>query len=106
MKIEIPFNAWSRKRLREGKKKSTFRYHQYGQQNDTFESEGKAFQLNCFDQKTGKQVIEEDYKSEGAESPEELRRVLNQIHRGKFDENKLGVLHRFWEVETDKGGKK
>ena len=96
-KTEIPFNAWSKDKLRKGIKHSTFRYKQYGQPGDTFEAEGKTYIIIGFKTKTGEDLIRDDFKDEGAQSPEELEQVLNGICRGKFNPKKIGIVHLFGE---------
>ena len=102
-KIEIPFNAWSKDKLRKGIKTSTFRYHQYGTAGDTFETEGKEYELLKFEEHNGRDVIMNHYKSEGAASPKELRKVLNGIHwRTGLNPERRGTLHYFAERTAKK----
>jgi hypothetical protein len=96
--IEIPFNAWSKDKLRKGIKHTTFRYKKYGDVGDTFQVNGKTYFIMRYMEKTGQEVIDEDYLTEGAQTPDELKKVLDGICRGKFNPNKKGWLHFFGEV--------
>lgn len=97
MNIEIPFNAWSKDKLRKGIKHSTFRYKKYGKEDDTFQAEGKTYFIMRFIEATGEEVINEHYLMEGAKSPDELRKVLEGICRGNFNPKKKGYIHLFGE---------
>jgi len=99
MKINIPFNAWSKKRLREGKKCSTARTKIYGKVGDTFEVEGKRFEIVAIQEMPVDYLLKYHYNDEGAESPEELKRILNSIFRFSKIPDTL-FLHLFEEGEV------
>ncbi len=46
MKITIPFNDWSKERLRGQLKKATSRYKKYGDVGDTFIVQGYSYELD------------------------------------------------------------
>ena len=99
-RITIPFNAWSKKRLREGKKTCTSRTREYGDIGDTFIVEGKEYKIiMCVDFPTSL-IIKAFWKAEGADSQAELRRVLKSIFRGKKLPDVLW-LHEFKEVSKN-----
>lgn len=83
MEVKIPFNAWSKARLREGRKTSTARTKVYGKTNDTFTVEGRHYIIKSFGLCATEVIIEKHWDKEGAKSPEELRQVLRGIFRGK-----------------------
>jgi hypothetical protein len=98
--IKIPFNPWSKKRLREGVKWSTSRTKIYGKEGDYFHMDGKDYEILGVVSLPTEAIIRSLYLVEGAESPEELRNVLNSIFRGKEFPYKLWI-HFFREIDGD-----
>lgn len=81
--IKIPFNAWSKKKFREERKWSTSRTKIWGTSGDIFEVEGEKYAILSVVLMPTKVIIEHMYPMEGADSPDELRKVFNSIFRGK-----------------------
>lgn len=79
-KIKIPFNEWSKDKLRKGIKICTSRSQKYGEVGDTFEVEGKEYVLIGFARLSYEQIINALWQPEGAESTQELGKVLREIH--------------------------
>lgn len=101
-KIEIPFNEWSKERLRLKTKLATTRNKRYGKIGDTFvvqwvhpnidyEFELLAvFRLKLYD------VASQLYYIEGANSPKDFRKVWEDIHpRAGWQPDKLVYVHLF-----------
>lgn len=99
MKIEIPFNRWSKNRIQKQMKKATSRYKKYGKVGDIFEVEGTSYVLDLVIHIPLWFVVEDLYRSEGAESLDELIKIWENIHPRKgyrgFD---LVWYHHFMEV--------
>lgn len=105
MKIEIPFNEWSRDKLLRGLKIATTRTKPYGRINDTFfvdfgyrfgEKEYKI--LSIFSTNLTK-VASNMWKMEGANSPEDFIDVWIDIHkRAGWTPDKLVWVHIFEEL--------
>ena len=72
----LRFNAWSRKRLLEGKKRLTSRSKRYVDDEQVLYIIGP---VPC------EFICTYLYRDEGAESPEELHRVINGIFRRKVE---------------------
>jgi len=82
----MKFNNWSRKRLQEGKKRLTSRRTQgeFGHDKDI---------SNIIGPLPWWFIKEYLYRDEGAESPEELQRVINQIFRRHVELNEMFFVH-------------
>ncbi len=80
--IKIPFNPWSKKRL-SIHKTSTSRGKIYGLPGDWFVVGERTYVIEKVEYLPVEFIINHLYYPEGAESPEELRRVLNGVFRGK-----------------------
>jgi len=98
-KINIPFNKWSRERLRQGCKRATSRTKKYGDVGATFIVDNQEYVILYIEERKMKDIIEQDYIIEGADSPEELREVLKSIFRSKLDEERELYFHRFTEKD-------
>ena len=104
MEINIPFNDWSKKRLKSKVKLATTRTKRYGKEGDTFivhlghvdyKFELLAvFKLSLYD------VASRLYYIEGAESPLAFRKVWEQIHpRSAWQPDKKVNVHLFRLIE-------
>ena len=83
MKIEIPFNDWSRERLDRQWKKATSRTKKYGEVGDWFRVDDVDYELELVIKIPLWFVAEDLYQSEGAESKEEFIDVWKSIHPKK-----------------------
>lgn len=79
---KLRFNSWSKKRIREGNKFATSRKHLYDDKRVLF-----AIPLPWKIIKTYFWIIE------GAKNPEELQKVINQIHRRKVEDDEIFYFH-------------
>lgn len=98
--IYIPFNEWSKERIKAGVKTATSRYKKYGEAGDRFVVDGEIFELvEVVKMKLGI-VAELHYEEEGAKSPEEFKKIWIDIHpkRG-FRADDMVWFHRFRKVE-------
>lgn len=98
--IEMPFNEWSKERLKLKTKLATTRTKRYGKIGDTFKIHFKVcdytfellavFKLKLYD------VASQLYYIEGADSPKEFREVWEDIHpRAGWQPDKLVYVHLF-----------
>jgi len=103
--INIPFNKWSKERLKAKVKLATTRTKRYGKEGDTFvvhlgQVDYKfellaVFQLSLYD------VASKLYYIEGAESPLAFRKVWEQIHpRSAWEPDKKVYVHLFRLIEV------
>mgnify|MGYP000508473649 CR=1 FL=1 len=89
MKIEIPFNKWSKERLYEERKCATTRNKKYGNVGDWFEvifkdkDEIRKYQLIEVTKTLLRSVASFRWKEEGADSPEEFKKIWKEIHPRK-----------------------
>lgn len=107
-KIEIPFNDWSKDKLRGDKKTATTRSKPYGSPGDTFEvdltimefdGDIRTYELTLVTKKTLMVVANNHYDEEGAESPQEFIEVWNQLHpRRKYRPMDIKWFHKFKEI--------
>lgn len=98
-RINIPFNPWSKKRLREGRKVCTSRAEIYGHINDTFIAEQQEYKILGLITAPLWWVVEYLWMPEGAESKEELISVLKSIYRtDELDLDKWVWVHFFRKV--------
>lgn len=80
----LPFNTWSRERIRQGRKHCTSRTKRYNlDPNVTWISPKLPLWF----------IKKYLWKDEGADSPEELQRVINQIFRKEVSEDKELYVH-------------
>lgn len=88
--IEIPFNDWSKERLRGQLKKATSRYKKYGDVGDLFTIQGYSYELELVIKVPLWFIAEDLYQSEGANSSDEFKKIWVEIHPKKgfrpFDE--------------------
>lgn len=106
MKIEIPFNEWSKKRLILGTKIATSRNKRYGEIGDTFpvdfsefHRESREYQLTAVLPLMLSHVGIFLYKIEGAESSQEFHDVWCDIHkRAGWTPEKVVYVHFFEEL--------
>jgi len=104
MEIDIPFNDWSKNRLLDRRKTATTRSKRYGEPGDTFEVDlsprpFKSYELVSIELMTLKEIAEEHYDEEGAESPQEFIEVWNEIHPfRKYRPDDKKWFHKFKEV--------
>lgn len=106
MKIKIPFNEWSRKRLLLGTKIATSRTKSYGVTGDTFtvdfssfNRESREYTIIAILPLILAQVSIFLYKIEGAESPKEFHDVWCDLHkRAGWTPEKIVYVHFFEEL--------
>jgi hypothetical protein len=82
--ISMKFNKWSQKRILEGKKTLTSRTKRHDNDDDVIHIFG-PFPLWF--------ICTYLYRDEGAESPTELKRVINQIFRQDVDLKREFYVH-------------
>jgi hypothetical protein len=106
VKIQIPFNKWSKQRLYEELKYATSRNKKYGNVGDWFEvifndkDEIRKYQLIEVNQTKLKSVRDFGWEDEGCRCPEEFVEVWKDIHprKGWIDEQRVW-FHRFRELD-------
>lgn len=102
MKIRIPFNKWSRERLKEGKKTATSRTRRYGVVGDVFTVDGITYQLEVIANVTLQTVCDVAYDIEGAKSKEEFIKIWEEIHPRKgWVPDQHVWFHRFKPIEGE-----
>lgn len=79
--VEIPFNEWSRERMRRGKKTATSRTKRYGEVGDWFEVDGQRYELIYVTRSCLDTIKKWYYRWEGCKTPEEFVEVWESIHR-------------------------
>jgi hypothetical protein len=100
MKINIPFNEWSKERIRREKKFATTRSKPYGKKGDWFECEGKQCELEFVVKLPLWFIHLFLFETEGAESPLEFNKVWVDIHPKRSWESMLGedYFYHFWSI--------
>jgi len=95
MRIEIPFNEWSRERLYHGQKTATSRNKKYGVTGDSFRIDDIDYELDIVMELPLWFVTSELFISEGADTPEEFIDVWKQTHpsKGYVPEQKVWYHH-------------
>lgn len=94
--IEIPFNNWSIKALRHKGKCQTSRTKKYGEKGDWFKVDSIIYEITKPPIREPLWlIIQNEYKEEGADSPEELERIFRQILRKGFDKRRWLWVHNF-----------
>ena len=84
MKDKIPFNNWSKERIKLGYKKCTSRHKRYP----------KDKRVTLISPKLPWWFIREIFwDDEGAESPEELQKVIENIYKRKVPDNEEFYVH-------------
>ena len=81
----MKFNAWSKERIRQGRKKLTSRKKAYWEDKDV-ESVLPVTLPWWF-------IREYLWRDEGADSPEELQKVINQIFRRRVEDDEAFCVH-------------
>lgn len=95
MKIEIPFNDWSKKRLRQGKI-ATSRNNRYGNPGDTFTVDDRNYKLVLVRKLPLWFIRDCLWGCEGALSPHEFVHVWCEIHKQKgWKDNQEVWFHMF-----------
>jgi hypothetical protein len=85
--IDIPFNKWSRERLKAKRKSSTARSKVYGEINDWFIVDDIEYVITMiFENKATTDIISRWFTMEGADSPEEIEKIIKGIFRGRLPE--------------------
>jgi len=78
----VPFNEWSRKRIKEGRKFCTSRKRIW--------NDPRVFRI---EKKLWKFIKKENWREEGADSPDELQRVVNRIFRREVKDDESFYVH-------------
>lgn len=95
-KVYIPFNKWSRDRLRSGVKIATSRIKQFGRPRDIFLVDGRKYIIVSVEKISLGLIAAEHYKEEGADSPQEFIDVWIELHpKKRFYPNQIVHFHRF-----------
>ena len=103
--IKIPFNEWSKERLKIKTKLATTRNKRYGKIGDTFivhmEQVDYKFELLAVFQLSLYDVASKLYYIEGAETPLAFRKVWEDIHqRAGWQPDKMVYVHLFRLIEV------
>ena len=80
--MSLKFNAWSQKRIRQGRKFCTSRNHRV--------LDEKVLGIVMLPWWFIKTRL---YTLEGADSPDELQRIINQVQRRKVGDNEMFWVH-------------
>ena len=101
--IDIPFNDWSRERLRDGRKSCTSRKKKYGVPGDLFEVGGTTYQITNIEKQSLAHVAVILHDQEGADNHDEFVQVWESIHpkRG-YNPTDIVYVHFFEEVTDDR----
>lgn len=102
--IKIPFNEWSKARLRANHKSATSRNKKYGNVGDIFVVDcgysDKLYELTYIEKVTLAFVRDKFYWEEGCESEDLFVQIWNDIHpKKKFDDEQKVWLHLFKEIK-------
>lgn len=92
--IVIPFNNWSRKKLKTHKR-ATSRSQVYGEVGDWFIVDGVKYEIKEVIKFPLWFIAEFLWYIEGAENKEEFIRVWKGIHYGRYGEHKQYYVHFF-----------
>lgn len=96
MEVKIPFNDWSKERLKQGIKTATTRNKKYGNVGDTFTVDNIQYVLIAINFVRLGLVAKVAYDVEGAKSKKEFVDIWKQIHPRKgFDSEQKVWYHRF-----------
>lgn len=82
--MRLPFNAWSKERIRQGRKFCTSRHKRYP-------DDPRVFQI--LPQMPWHIIRDYLYTLEGADSPEELQEVIEGIMKRHVPDNELFYVH-------------
>jgi len=100
MKIEMPFNLWSKERLILGKKQATSRNKKYGDIGDTFivgNWEYVIIGVTMFPLWFIRKYL---YQTEGCDTPEEFVDIWNVIHPKKRWQSSQYVWYHLFEAKN------
>lgn len=100
MKVWIPFQDCWKDKMLTGRKTVTSRTKRYGDIGDTFQCFGAVFRFVDVSKQSLIHVETHLFDLEGCDSPEQFRRVWEQLHprRGYIDRDRVYV-HRFEKVK-------
>ena len=96
MKIRIPFNEWSKRRLMQVRKTATSRNKVYGEPGDFFEEVENKYVLMMVKKLPLWFIADALFASEGCESPDEFRNVWCEIHPRKGWDGKQEVFYHYF----------
>lgn len=83
-KLQIPFNKWSRERINQNRKFATSRHQKYlGDKRVVFISPLLQWHL----------IKRLFWQIEGADSPEELQKVIESIYKRKVPDTEMFYVH-------------
>jgi hypothetical protein len=82
----IPFNGWSKERILAERKCSTSRHKRYAKD---------PLVVTILDRLPWGTIKEKYYLHEGADSPEELQKVIEEIYQRKVPDDETFYLHFF-----------
>ena len=98
--INIPFNQWSKTRLKLGVKTATSRRKKYGQVGDTFIENNTEYIIIKQIHLPLETVTSKFWKEEGAKSPQEFKQIWESIHpKARYQPDMLVWLHLFKKVD-------
>jgi hypothetical protein len=84
MKDKIPFNDWSKERIRQGRKFCTSRHKKYLHDE----------RVLCIIPKVPWHIVRTFFwQAEGANSPEELQQVIEDIYKRKVEDDEIFHVH-------------
>lgn len=83
MKEQIPFNEWSKERIRQGRKTCTSRHKKYKDDKRVTSIERLSWGF----------IKRHLCKEEGADSPEELQKVIEDIYKRKVPDDEMFYVH-------------
>ena len=96
MKVDIPFNDWSKERLLAGRKFATSRNKKYGCVGDFFEAFGWRWKITSVKKIPLKIVSCYLYEIEGSDTPMEFISIWDEIHPiKKYDPEHMVWVHFF-----------
>lgn len=78
------------------------RGHQYADEGDTFEIDGRTFEVTDVTQRTLGDLTDEDARREGSEDLDAYRQRLERVHENfSWDDESEVVRHRFEPTDAD-----
>ena len=81
---QIPFNGWSRERIRQGRKFMTSRHKKYTEDSGV---------LKILEKMPWGAIKERFWQIEGADSPEELQQVIESIYKREVPDDEMFYPH-------------
>jgi len=101
MKVNIPFNKWSRIRLKKGVKSATSRNKKYGDVGDRFIVDDVTYELTNIVKASLSSIRDVAYDVEGCKNPDEFVQIWCDIHPRKgWDDDQKVWFHRFKRIES------